>query len=41
MARELELTDVSKVAESSARTLALLTEEYARVAVALSELRRE
>ncbi len=39
MARELELTDLSKVAESNARALAPLTEEYARVAVALSELR--
>ncbi len=39
MARELELTPVSKVMESGAQPLAALTEEYARVAAALTELR--
>ena len=39
MARELELTDVSKVAASGAHPLVQLTEEYSRVAAALSELR--
>ena len=39
MARELELTDVSKVAASDAHPLVQLTEEYSRVAAALAELR--
>ena len=39
MARELELTDVSKVAEGGAQQLAALADEYSRVATALTELR--
>ncbi len=39
MARELELTDVSKVKASGAQPLAALTDEYSRVAAALTELR--
>ena len=36
MARELELSDVSKVRESAAQPLAALADEYARVAAALT-----
>jgi HPt (histidine-containing phosphotransfer) domain-containing protein len=39
MARELELTDVTKVRESAAQPLAALSDEYARVATALTDLR--
>jgi HPt (histidine-containing phosphotransfer) domain-containing protein len=39
MARELELTSVSKVMESGAQPLAALAGEYSRVAAALTELR--
>jgi histidine phosphotransfer protein HptB len=39
MARELELTSVSKVSESSARPLDALAQEYSRVAAALTALR--
>ena len=39
MARELELTPVSTVAQGGAEPLAALDDEYARVAAALSELR--
>ena len=39
MARELELTPVSKVTEGGAQPLAALSDEYARVAAALTELR--
>jgi HPt (histidine-containing phosphotransfer) domain-containing protein len=39
MARELELAHVSTVAQNAAQPLATLTDEYARVAAALTELR--
>jgi HPt (histidine-containing phosphotransfer) domain-containing protein len=39
MARELELTDVSKVMEGGTQKLAALSDEYARVADALTDLR--
>jgi HPt (histidine-containing phosphotransfer) domain-containing protein len=39
MAKELELTNVSKVSESGAQPLAELVDEYSRVAAALTELR--
>jgi HPt (histidine-containing phosphotransfer) domain-containing protein len=39
MAKELELTNVSKVSESGAQPLAALADEYSRVAAALAELR--
>jgi HPt (histidine-containing phosphotransfer) domain-containing protein len=39
MARELELTHVSKVMEGGAQKLAALSDEYARVADALTDLR--
>jgi histidine phosphotransfer protein HptB len=39
MARELELTGVSKVIESSTQPLDALAQEYSRVAAALTELR--
>jgi histidine phosphotransfer protein HptB len=39
MARELELSDVTKVSESGTQPLAALTDEYSRVAAALTELR--
>ncbi|MEP6943533.1 MAG: Hpt domain-containing protein [Betaproteobacteria bacterium] len=39
MARELELTDVSKLRESGTLPLAALSDEYARVAAALTDLR--
>ena len=39
MARELELTNVAKVRASGAQPLAALTDEYLRVAAALTELR--
>jgi HPt (histidine-containing phosphotransfer) domain-containing protein len=39
MARELELTPVSTVAQGGAEPLAALDDEYARVAAALTELR--
>lgn len=39
MARELELSGVAKVSESGGRPLDALSEEYARVAEALSALR--
>ena len=38
MARELELSDVSKVRENAAQPLAALADEYARVAAALTAL---
>ena len=41
MARELELTDVSKVKESGAQPLTALADEYSRVAVALTALHHE
>jgi HPt (histidine-containing phosphotransfer) domain-containing protein len=40
MARDLELTNVSKVMESGGQPLAALADEYSRVAAALTELRR-
>jgi histidine phosphotransfer protein HptB len=39
MARELELTGVTRVIESGAQPLAALADEYSRVAAALTELR--
>ena len=39
MARELELTNVSKVSEGGVQPLAALADEYSRVAAALTELR--
>jgi len=39
MARELELSDVSKVREDAAQPLAALADEDSRVAAALTELR--
>jgi HPt (histidine-containing phosphotransfer) domain-containing protein len=39
MARELELTHVSKAMEGGAQKLAALSDEYARVADALTDLR--
>ncbi|MDQ2961711.1 MAG: Hpt domain-containing protein [Pseudomonadota bacterium] len=39
MARELELTSVSKVIESGGQPLDALAQEYSRVAAALTELR--
>jgi histidine phosphotransfer protein HptB len=39
MARELELTDVATVRASGAQPLAALTDEYSRVATALTGLR--
>ena len=39
MAKELELTNVSKVIESGAQPLTALADEYSRVAAALAELR--
>jgi histidine phosphotransfer protein HptB len=41
MARELELGGVAKVIESGTLPLDALTQEYARVAAALTELRHE
>jgi HPt (histidine-containing phosphotransfer) domain-containing protein len=41
MARELELTGVSKVIESSAQPLDALAQEYSRVAAALTDLQHE
>jgi HPt (histidine-containing phosphotransfer) domain-containing protein len=39
MARELELTSVAKVRENDAQPLDALSDEYARVAAALADLR--
>ncbi len=39
IARELEMTGVSKVMESGAQPLVALADEYSRVAAALTELR--
>jgi len=39
MARELELTNVTKVREGAAQPLTALANEYSRVAAALTELR--
>ena len=39
IARELELSDVSKVRDSGAQPLAALADEYSRVAAALTALR--
>jgi hypothetical protein len=39
MARELELSGVSKAIESSGQPLDALAQEYSRVAAALTELR--